>query len=135
MWSSKWKATSGGLDCRCVVLLLLFGTRLDVCYGHSTPVTATQSLRLIGGRSPGSQDSRRPRHPLSPRRRRTLHRRGLQKLNSRKLRTAGKVCRYRGLAGENCPNFHMKLFSNRSIYCATSPVHKRRAGCRINFRI
>ena len=34
-----------------------------MCYGHSTPVTATHSLRLIGGRSPGSQDSRRPRHP------------------------------------------------------------------------
>ena len=47
--------------------------------------------------------------PPNPRRRRTLrHREGSQKLNSRKLRTAGKVCRYKGLVGK-CLNFHVKL--------------------------
>ena len=45
--------------------------------------------------SPGSRDSRRPRHPPSPRQRRTLRHRGLQKLDWRKLRTAEKSAKYK----------------------------------------
>ena len=44
--------------------LWLFRRRLDVCvWSRHNGQCKTQSLRLIGGRSPGSQDSRRRRHP------------------------------------------------------------------------
>ena len=94
------------------------GHDLMCVYGHSTPVTATQSLRLLGGRSPGSRDSRRPRHLPSPRRRRTLHRRGLQKTQLAQTSDSWESLQIQGASRRNCPNFHMKLFSNRSIYCA-----------------
>ena len=50
--------------CACCGLLLLFRRRVAMCnvYGLATTVNATQSLRLVGGSSPGSQDSGRPRH-------------------------------------------------------------------------
>ena len=32
-------------------------------YGLKEQQRCKESLRLLGGRSPGSQDSRRPRHP------------------------------------------------------------------------
>ena len=47
------------------MLLLLFWTRVQMInvYGHKEQQRCNESLRLIGGRSPGSQDSRQPRHP------------------------------------------------------------------------
>ena len=47
-----------------LMLLLLFQTRALRCdvYVHNDTAMQRQSLRLIGGKSPGSQDSRRPRH-------------------------------------------------------------------------
>ena len=48
-------------------LLWLFQTRALMCdvYVHND-MAMQQSLRLTGGRSLGSQDSRRPRHPPTP---------------------------------------------------------------------
>ena len=47
-----------------LMLLLLFGTRLDVCvWSLHTGQCRTQSLRPIGGRSPGSQT---PSDPATP---------------------------------------------------------------------
>ena len=45
-----------------VLSLWLFQTRALMCdvYVHNDMAVQRQSLRLIGGRSPGSQDSRRP---------------------------------------------------------------------------
>ena len=46
------------------MVLVLFWTRvwmIDV-YGHKEQRRCNESVRLIDGRSPGSQDSRRPRH-------------------------------------------------------------------------
>ena len=101
-----------------LVVAVVWDTTWCVCYGHSTPVIAAQSLRLIGGRSPGSQDSRRPRHLPSPRRRRTLHRRGLRKTQLAQTSDSWESLQIQGARRKNCPNFHMKLFGNRSIYCA-----------------
>ena len=57
--SPEWRGGSSPVKTKppqIVLLLLLFGTRLDVCvWSLHTGQCRTQSLRLIGGRSPGSQ--------------------------------------------------------------------------------
>ena len=55
-------------------------------------------MHLIGRQNAWEQDSRRPRHPPSPRRRRTLHRRGLPKKSTRAtIRLLRKSARCKGL--------------------------------------
>ena len=74
-----------------VVVVVVVSDVSTVCMSTAV-MTMQQSLRPIGGRSPGSRDSGGPRHLPSPRRRRTLRRRGLPKINWRNMPTAENIC-------------------------------------------
>ena len=122
--------------CCCCVLLCC------CCLGHDLMcmVTSHRSLQRTVPETYWCQvtwESRLPatRHTPSPRRRRTLHRRGLQKLYSRNLRTAEYVCRYKGLVKKTVRIFLWSCSAIEESIVHTSPVHKRRAGCKVDFRI
>ena len=84
-----------------LLLLLLFRRQLGVCM--ITPQRSMQNAVTETNWWPVTWESRLPATPPppSPRRRRTLHRRGLQKLNKRNLPTAEKSAKYKWLAGKN----------------------------------
>ena len=70
----------GGCGCGCGCGCSRRGLECDVIWPHTTLSFSEKTNSSCGG-SPGSRDSQRPRHLPSPRRRRPLRRRGLQKLN------------------------------------------------------
>ena len=81
-----------------------------------------KSLRLIGGKSRERLDSRRPRHPPSPRQRRTLRRRGLPKNPLAQCADCEKYCKkYKGARRKNCPDFHVKL-QPKNLLCTLLSV-------------
>ena len=73
---------------------------IDV-YGHKEQRRCNESLRLIGGRSPGSRDSRRPRHLPRPRRRKNSSSSTAPKKSTRATSRPRKTsARCKGLARE-----------------------------------
>ena len=68
-----------------------FGDDLMFVWSRHNDQCNTQSRSLVGAKSPGSQDSRRPRHPLSPRAFTSVSARGLKK-SVLKERPDGEKC-------------------------------------------
>ena len=91
------KGNTGKVTLECRRLLFLFQTRALMCdvYVHNDMAMQRQSLRLIGGRSPGSQDPGRPRH-LPPRVRHGK--------NSSEAKQRTTDCQIRKASGNNVKN-------------------------------
>ena len=96
-----------------VVIVVVSDACLDV-YVQNDMAMQRQSLRLIGGRSPGSQDSWRPRHLPS----RVKHGR----IFSCKTETRPHACPTQGLMKE-CPNFKCKKQTRQIHAFEASTVH------------
>ena len=91
-----------------VVFVVVSDARATVCV--STPVmTMQQSLRTNGGRSPGSQDSQRPRHPPALDNEELLVIEGYQKIQKRNLQTAENICKLQGGSWKYCPGMTASL--------------------------
>ena len=87
-----------------------------------------ESLRLIGGGSPGSQDSRRPRHPLALDNEELFVVEGSKKPPSGVCRLLKDCKKYKGDRGNTVHVFEEKLLGDRSIHCAHLSIQEANVG-------